>query len=68
MLLVPLSKMNTRDFLSVEVDLPFTVIPEDVSCQNPPLGSFSVAYVMLPSEYCASAKPIWHAQEFATHR
>ena len=38
-LLVPLSKMMVRDCLSVEVDLPLTVIPDEVSCQKPSSAS-----------------------------
>lgn len=35
MLLVPLSKMKTRDVFSSDVDFPLTIMPEEVSCQNP---------------------------------
>ena len=48
MLLVPLSKMKVRVFFNAEVDCPFTVIPDDLSCQAPEFGEMSDPYVTLP--------------------
>lgn len=46
---MPLSKIIVRDCLSVEVDLPFTVIPDEVSCQKPSEGSTRGMYVTEPA-------------------
>lgn len=53
MLLVPLSKMNVRVFLSADVDLPFTVMPVEVNCHASSWGSMRLPYTMLPeTELC----------------
>lgn len=43
MLLVPLSKIKVRLCFKVDVDLPFTVIADEVSCQKPDKTSVSDA-------------------------
>lgn len=54
---VPLSKMRVRLRLSVEVDFPLMVIPEEVSCQVPPLPEGTREYVRDPVNFVVSMPP-----------
>ena len=48
MLLVPLSNMKVRVCRSAELDWPLTVMPEELSCQNPDEALVRDAEVRLP--------------------